>query len=86
MRTCKLIIDNAIVDSVNDKVEALDTGRTAHNESSVVVCIITGHCFMGTHTRRFGLEHLANALWVRMRGALVLNILLTTSVEAAEMK
>ena len=29
MRTCKLLIDNAIVDSVKDKWATTDTGRTA---------------------------------------------------------
>ena len=30
MRSCKIIIDNANVDSVNDRWAASDTGRTAH--------------------------------------------------------
>ena len=72
-RTCKLMIGNAIVDSVNDRWKTSDTGRTARkmwprlsliklqrDARTVCVGVITGHCVMGTLERRIGVGHLAN--------------------------
>ena len=79
MSTCKLIIDNVIVDSIKDRWADSDTGRTArkiwqkldevaHNVSiegrSVWLPVSLGGI----------------ALWVRMRGAFVLNTLLTMQI------
>ena len=57
MRICRFIIDNAIIDFVNDRVERY----VNFGALSVVIGGVMGHCIMGKCARHIGLEHLNNA-------------------------
>ena len=62
MRTCKLIIDNAIVDwairtarkiwPVLDEERTMLLRKLQRGALSVVFGITSGHCIMGTHVKR----------------------------------